>query len=73
MINYIDYIGYDIEIKDKDGDYFCGKLISYSHGYDEEPEVDYDSIGIRLQKGYCLTIPIPDIKEFKVTDQIALT
>lgn len=21
MINYIDYMGYDIEIKDKDGDY----------------------------------------------------
>lgn len=63
MINYIDYMGYDVEVKDKDGDIFKGKLISYDHGYDEEPEVDYDSM---FAKGYCLKIPIPNIKEFKV-------
>lgn len=68
MINYIDYMGYDVEVKDKDGDIFKSKLISYDHGYDEEPEVDYDSIGISLQKGYCLKIPIPDIEEFKVIE-----
>lgn len=67
MINYINYMGYDVEVKDKDGDIFKGKLISYAHGYDEEPEVDYDSIGI-LQEEYCLIIPIPDIKEFKVIE-----
>ena len=68
MINYIDYMGYDVEVKDKDGDIFKGKLISYDHGYDEEPEVDNDSIGI-LQEEYCLIKPIPDIKEFKVIEE----
>ena len=68
MINYIDYIGCNVKIKDSNGKIFKGEFISYDHGYDEEPEVDYDSIGIRLQKGYCLTIPIPDIKEFKVIE-----
>lgn len=68
MINYIDYMGYDVEVKDKDGDIFKGKLISYDHGYDEEPEVDYDSIRISLQKGYYLIIPIPNVKEFKVIE-----
>ena len=67
MINYIDYMGYDVEVKVKDGNVFKGKLISYDHGYDEDPEVDYDSIGI-LQEEYCLTIPLPDIKEFKVIE-----
>ena len=62
-------MGYVVEIKDKDGDVYKGELISYDCGYDEEPEVDYDSVGIRLQKGYCLTIPIPDIKEFKVIEE----
>lgn len=50
MIDYIEYMGYDVEIKDKDGDIFKGKLISYDHGYDEEPEVDYDSLGIQIYK-----------------------
>ena len=29
---------------------FKGKLISYDHGYDEEPEVDYDSLEIQIYK-----------------------
>lgn len=68
MIYYPDYIGHMVKIKDKDGDIFQGILISYDHGYDEEPEVDYDSIGIQISKGYCLTIPIPTIKEFEVLE-----
>ena len=70
MIDYIEYMGYDVEIKDKDGDIFKGKLISYDHGYDEETEVDYDSLGIEIYKrAYIVVIPIPDIKEFKVIEE----
>ncbi|MCI6191104.1 MAG: hypothetical protein MSA89_12255 [Clostridium sp.] len=69
MIDYIEYMGYDVEIKDKDGDIFKGKLISYDHGYDEEPEVDYDSLGIQIYEEACIVIPIPDIREFKVIEE----
>lgn len=68
MIYYPDYIGYTIKIKDKDGDIFQGVLMSYSHGYDEDPEVEYDSIGIQIKKGYLVLIPIPDIIEFKLLE-----
>lgn len=47
-----------------------GILISYDHGYDEQPEVDYDSISIKPAgtKGYCVGITIPDIIKSEVLD-----
>lgn len=67
MIDYHDYIGKKIKIKDKDGDITEGLLISYEVG--EMEDKDFDSIGIeQVGKGYIIDIPIPDIKEFKVID-----
>lgn len=70
MIYYPDYMGRKVKVVDKDGAIFEGALISYGHGYDEEPEVDYDSIGIKPTgtEGYCISIPIPDIKEFEILE-----
>lgn len=70
MIYYPDYMGYQVKVTDKNGVVTEGVLISYDHGYDEQPEVDYDSIGIQRTgaKGYYIGIPIPDIIKFEVLD-----
>lgn len=70
VIHYQDYIGYRVKVKDKDGDIIEGTLITYEHGYDEEPEVDYDTLGIQPigVKGYYIGIPVTDIEEFEVLE-----
>lgn len=69
MIYYPDYMGFTVKVIDNDNNIIEGTLISYDHGYDEEPEVDYDSISIKpTKKGYCITIPIIDIIEFEVIE-----
>jgi len=70
MVDYYKYIGHKVRVIDKDGEVYEGIMLTYEYGYEEDPEVDYDSIGIKPTgtQGYYIGIPIPDIEKFEVLD-----
>ena len=67
MIDYHDYIGKHVWIRQKDGKEIEGEIIGYEVGIVEDK--DYDSIDVSPKEGYYIGIPIPDIKEFKVIEE----
>ncbi|MBN6890074.1 hypothetical protein ACUXCC_005600 [Cytobacillus horneckiae] len=66
-MDYHDFVGDKVKVIDKDQDEFVGVIISYEVGLEED--LDHDSIGIQVGKGYCISIPIPDIRTFEVLEQ----
>ena len=66
MIDYHNYVGEYVKIKQKNGKEIEGKVIGYEVGIVEDK--DYDSIDVSPKKGYAIGIPILDIEEIKVKD-----
>lgn len=67
MIDYHDYIGEHVWIKQKNGKEIKGEIIGYEVGIVEDK--DYDLIDVSPKEGYSIGIPIPEIKEFKVLEK----
>lgn len=65
-LDYHDYIGEHVWIKQKNGKEIEGDIIGYEVGIVEDR--DYDLIDVSPEEGYSIGIPIPDIIKFKVLE-----